>query len=553
MPRIHYCTTRPLDAKEDVNLYVQRPEDKTVTAYVQQRDYVMLVGARRTGKTSLIHRLRLQLEHDCIPVFVDLMPFKESGKEWYRHVAGKMLDQLQERIDMNSSERATLLGFASDHIGFSKLLEALAKKAKPTDRILVLADEVGMVPPEMADPLFRALRADYNNRAYSEFYRYIFVFAGVFEPVDLIRSGKGSIFDVAQKVYTTDTDTSGVHQLVALLDPEVSGETVRYIHDWTGGHLYLTQRLCSILDYQGVTTVTKDLVEQAVASILADDDSIMHVKEMLNSDQGARFALRKVLAGKRLGWGNTVARRLHLIGVVKRDHRHNCVIRNRIFKKALAEYFQEVSLAQREGEPISQRMRRRATALIALLALLPVLWFFSDTSDVVQAKLLHKSNEIPIIGLQDSHGTDVEATIYSPRLLDSGQPQTINIAIHSREKPVIELVPRRGSGIVVAQDKTNAYKFAVEWKDTSLGILPVRWVERHQVDVIATMTMTGTQQVTVTTPVFMKTNYLSSVLASLAGGVAAIVAALVVFGENVRKLGKLFAGQDTEREVGNQR
>jgi hypothetical protein len=350
-----------LDPKEDVELYVERPEDETVAACVQQRDYVMLIGARRTGKTSLLHRLRFQLEHDCIPVFVDLMPFKESSKEWYRHVAEKMLDQLQERIDVSSSERAELLGFASDHIGFSKFLEALAKKAKPSDRILVMMDEVGMVPREIADPLFRALRADYNSRAYSEFYRYIFVFAGVFEPVDLIKSGKGSIFDVAKKVYTTDTDINGVHQLVALLDPEVSDEIVSYIRDWTGGHLYLTQRLCSILDDQGVTVVTQDLVQHAVASIIADDDSIMHIREMLNKDKSARSALKKVLAGERLGWGNTMARRLNLIGVVKRDDKHNCIIRNRISEKAVTEYFQEERLAEGKGESVSQWIRTPAT------------------------------------------------------------------------------------------------------------------------------------------------------------------------------------------------
>ncbi|MBC8263171.1 MAG: AAA-like domain-containing protein [Anaerolineales bacterium] len=357
MQRIHYRTTRPLDPKEDAKLYVERPEDKTVAACVEQQDYVMLVGARRTGKTSLLHRLRLQLEHDYIPLFVDVMPFRESGKGWYRHIAEKMLDQLPERVDVNSIERAELLGFASNHIGFSKFLEMLAQKAKPTDRILVMVDEVGMVPSEIADPLFRVLRADYNNRAYTEFYRYIFVFAGVFEPVDLIRSGKGSIFDVAKKAYTIDTDINGVRQLVALLDPKVSDEIVRYIHDWTGGHLYLTQRLCSILDDQGVTTLTHDLVQQAIANIIADDDSIMHIREMLDSDKDAQSALKKVLAGKRLGWSNTMARRLNLIGVVKRDGKHNCVIRNRIFEKAVRDCFQEGHLAEGEREQVTQPMR----------------------------------------------------------------------------------------------------------------------------------------------------------------------------------------------------
>ena len=365
MSKVHYRTT-PLDPIEDAQLYVERAEDKKVRSFVQRGDYVALIGARRTGKTSLLCSLLSQLAelgHDCVCLFVDVMPFKEEGKKWYRHVAEEMLDQLRQVTELNSSERAELLSLASSHIGFRKFLESIAKKTKSTDRILVLLDEIGTIPPVIADPLFRALRAAYTKRRSTGFYRYTFVFAGVFEPADLIKGEKGSIFDVARKVYMTDAETDGVRQLVALLDPEVSDEIVDCIHCWTGGHLYLTQRLCSILYDQGVTTVAPDLVEQAVASIIAEDDSIIHVKRMLDHDQDARSAMKRILVGRRLGWSNTIVRKLNLIGIVK-NHEGTCVIRNRILEKALTEYFQQERLVTVRREQDTQHISPPAVAKV---------------------------------------------------------------------------------------------------------------------------------------------------------------------------------------------
>jgi hypothetical protein len=60
------------------------------------------------------------------------------------------------------------------------------------------------------------------------------------------------------------------------------------------------------------------------------------------------------------------------------------------------------------------------------------------------------------------------------------------------------------------------------------------------------MPITGSQKVT--TSVFVKTNYLFSLLVSITSILPAIVGALVVFAENVRKLGKYFTGQYNEHE-----
>jgi hypothetical protein len=423
----------------------------------------MLIGARRTGKTSLVHRLLPQLKQNCIPVFVDLMPFKKCGNEWYAHVAQRILEQLQEHISLSRSKRTKLLGLASDHIGFSRFLETVAKEAKPTRRIVMMLDEIGLVPPDIADPLFRSLRAEYVSMVDPENDRYTFVFAGACDPIDLIKGDKGSIFDFAEKVNMTDADVSGVRQLVALLDPNVNDKLVRHFYHWTGGHLYLTQRLCSILDDQGTVRITRNAINQAVDDIIADDDSIAHIKEMLSSSKSVQSSLKRVLAGKRLGWSNTMARKLNIIGVVKKGRNDNCIIRNRIFEKVLREYFQEECPDEQKGRSLGWWVQRVVLG-IAFVALPITLWLFLDLSDVVQGWLLDKSNETSIVGLQDSNGVSIEATIYSPRLLDSGQPQNIDIVVHSHEKPQVEFVPHHGSGIIVIQDKTNPYKAVIEWR-----------------------------------------------------------------------------------------
>jgi hypothetical protein len=552
---VNYPTSGYLDPDEDAQFYVERPEDRESLDYINRGKYIALIGARKTGKTSLLYHLRHQLGHDFITLFVDVMPFKDTVRNWYRQFAEKILGQLQESIEVSTDERAKLLDLASDHLGLCMFLEGLAGKTESTDRILVMMDEVGTVRPEIADPLFRALRAAYNSRDYSGFYRYIFVFAGVFEPADLIKGDDGSIFDVAKKVYMSDAGSSGVRQLVVLLDPEVSDQIVDHIYDWTGGHLYLTQRLCSILDDRGITNITENSVYQAVTDIIADDDSIVRIRQRLNRDEGAKSALKRVLAGKRLRWNNTVVRKLNLIGVVKKDRKNNCVIRNRIFEKALDEYFQEPPLGGGRQEPSSRRIRTSIFALIAILSLLLALLLSWRACDVVQAKLFGKCNETPLTGLRDSNGKRIDATIYSPILLDSGHSEYVHIVIHSHnpEQPTIELLPHRGSGIVFDKDKTNPYKFTIEWRDTSPGILPVRWVEWRCIDVVATMPTTGSLQTQVTTPVCVKTDYLSSLLAPPISGLVSIVTALVGFWEDIRKLGRMLKGQYSEREAGSQR
>ena len=55
----------------DKGIYIKRPEDIKVLQAVHQKDYVTLLGARQTGKTSLFYMLKWELKFHTL-VFVDL-------------------------------------------------------------------------------------------------------------------------------------------------------------------------------------------------------------------------------------------------------------------------------------------------------------------------------------------------------------------------------------------------------------------------------------------------------------------------------------------------
>ena len=328
----------PLTEDDGGGLYVERDEDKKVAACVRRGDYVALIGARQTGKTSLLYRLRRQLlDEGCIPIQIDLSSFGGAVESrWYKHLRGEMQAQIERVLPSIS-----ILPMC-DHLDFRQALRGLPRDFPSSSKIVVLLDEVSAAPESFADFFFGAIRAVFSSRGvHSEFKRYVFVLAGAFIPDEIVKNKDISPFNISEHVHTSDTNQYGIAKLVRnleRLDLDISDEVSEHIFHWTAGHLRLTQRLCAILEEQGESQLTTQSVDSAVETMLSDDYNISSVLNRLARSEGeiGRLA-HEVLEGTKVKFSrnNLDVARLELTGLIRADEDGNCVVRNRIYEKAL--------------------------------------------------------------------------------------------------------------------------------------------------------------------------------------------------------------------------
>ena len=315
-------------------LYVERDEDKQVADCVRRGDYVALIGARQTGKTSLLYRLRRQLlDEGCIPIYIGLMRFRGAAKErWYDCLRGAMQTQIERVLP-----GVSILPMC-DHIEFGEALLNLPSSSK----IVMLLDEVSAVPESFSDLFFSTIREVHNSReVILEFERYVFVLAGTFIPDEIVKDKDISPFNVAEPIYTSDANQDGIAKLVRNLERlglDISNEVIERIYHWTAGHLCLTQHLCAILEEQEEPQLTTPSVDSAVDTMLLGDINISHVLKKVARLEGeiGRLA-QEILEGTKIKFSrnNLDVARLELTGLIKADEDGNCVVRNRIYERAL--------------------------------------------------------------------------------------------------------------------------------------------------------------------------------------------------------------------------
>ena len=108
--------------------------------------------------------------------------------------------------------------------------------------------------PFPVDDFYVAIRYFYNARAQApDFRRLSFVLVGVATPSDLTRDPARTPFNIGRHVEVGDFTPAEARPLAdgLGLPEDQAGQVLRWVFDWTGGHPYLTQRLCEHLAKQG--------------------------------------------------------------------------------------------------------------------------------------------------------------------------------------------------------------------------------------------------------------------------------------------------------------
>lgn len=292
-------------------LYITRYADTQLLDLCRRGQLAYVLTARQVGKSSLMVHTAEQLSREGIATaIVDLSLLGVQGvtpEQWYLGVITSIADQLSiENDPLDWWQRHDHLGLTQRMIHFFENVVL----AEAETRAVMFFDEIdSTLSLPFTDDFYAAIRAIYNNRATTPaFQRLTFVLIGVANPGDLISDPSRTPFNIGERVHLHDFTLEEILPLSAGLNlsPEKAERVLRRVHYWTGGHPYLTQRLCSNVAKQDPPIETEEEVDQLVEITFCGeqsdkDSNLQFVRDMLIKrppDRAKALTIyRKVLHG----------------------------------------------------------------------------------------------------------------------------------------------------------------------------------------------------------------------------------------------------------------
>jgi GAF domain-containing protein len=230
--------------------YVQRRADQELQRAVMASEFCYVLCPRQLGKSSL----RVQATHaltqrgvTCISLDLTVIGSRGiSAEQWYASVARRLLGG--SGVSLREWWRA------HDHLApVQRLAELIETEllGRIEGPLAIFIDEIdSMLSLDFVhDDFFAMLRGLYNMRADDPRYRRLsVVLLGVCSPAQLISDISRTPFNIGRHI---SLDRFRVGETDVLLDGLAHTRDARAVLEavlaWTGGHPFLTQKVCSIL------------------------------------------------------------------------------------------------------------------------------------------------------------------------------------------------------------------------------------------------------------------------------------------------------------------
>jgi formylglycine-generating enzyme required for sulfatase activity len=271
-------------------IYLPRPADDELLQQCKAGEFSYVLTARQMGKSSLMVRTSERLKADGRrAAIIDLTRLGTAlrPEQWYLGLVDELVEQLQLEVDYQAWWKSHA------HLGPAQRLSRFLREViLDIDEapLVIFIDEIDVtLSLPFADEFFAAIRACYNARgADPAFRRLSFVLLGVATPSDLIRDPQRTPFNIGYRIDLTDFT---LEQSLPLADglglpPDQARQTLGWVLDWTGGHPYLTQRLCRALVGRRRTTWDANTVAKVVEETFfgehsKQDGNLQFVRDML--------------------------------------------------------------------------------------------------------------------------------------------------------------------------------------------------------------------------------------------------------------------------------
>ncbi len=271
--------------------YVNRQADDELLGSLLRGEFCYVLTSRQMGKSSLMARTAQRLRANGVQALVvDLTSIGHDldREQWYY----SLLVSIAEPLGM----RQELRRFWDEHSDLTPLqrwIEALRHVLlqRTDERLVLFIDEIDTVLalPFKAGEFFAAIRACHNRRSEdTEFERLTFCLLGVANPSDLIADTRLTPFNIGRRIELNDFTLAEAEDL----EPGLGGDEImrraiveRVVY-WTGGHPYLTQRLCQAVAECG-EPASRALVDKLCGILFLSprsreqDDNLYFVRDRL--------------------------------------------------------------------------------------------------------------------------------------------------------------------------------------------------------------------------------------------------------------------------------
>ena len=205
-----------------------------------------------------------------------------------------LISRLGQQLDLEDE----LFDFCSAHPEWGPLqrwvtaIEQVVLK-RITGNVVIFVDEIDIVRslPFSTDEFFAAIREFYNRRSReAAFGRLAFGLLGVATPTDLIRDTRMTPFNIGRRVELNDFTAAEAAPLARGLTGEesIARDLLTRVLHWTGGHPYLTQRLCRALAEALTPEVSEGIGEATLPPLLPNARTVDLLAEKLFLSRQAR-------------------------------------------------------------------------------------------------------------------------------------------------------------------------------------------------------------------------------------------------------------------------
>lgn len=334
--------------------YVTRHADLALLSHLLRGDFCYVLTSRQMGKSSLMVRTAGALRQNGVSVAIlDLTRLGQNltPEQWYDGLLVRLGAELKLADELDEywvQDRVSRLGPMQRFIGALRDVVLPSRKGN----FVIFIDEIDSVRslPFSSDEFFAGIRELYNSRVIDpEMERISFCLLGVAQPSDLISNVNITPFNIGHRVELTDFTEAEAQPLLQGLggQQDATGKetndvaVLRRVLYWTGGHPYLTQRLCEALAQTGKSVTRADVDSACEALFLSSrsrekEDNLLFVRDRVLAEKEDRSSIldlySKVLRGKKIkdDDANPTIDVLRLSGIVSVSNGY-LKVRNRIY------------------------------------------------------------------------------------------------------------------------------------------------------------------------------------------------------------------------------
>ncbi|MEO2004406.1 MAG: AAA-like domain-containing protein, partial [Candidatus Poribacteria bacterium] len=354
--------------RPDAPSYVRRQADDDLYDALSRREFCYVLTSRQMGKSSLMARAAQRLRGDGgTAILLDLTAIGQNVtvEQWYDGLLARMGEQLDLEDELEA--------FWDENEGLppvQRWTTALLRVVLPArdGQVVVFVDEIDVVQsvPFSTGEFFAAIREAYTRRSEDEeLERLSFCLIGVATPSDLIEDSLTTPFNIGVRIELTDFGADEVAPLAEGLGRgDASAALVRRVLHWTGGHPYLTQRLCRAVAEDASVSSDADVDRLCEGLFFSDraqeqDDNLQFVRNQMlrrDTDHAALLTMYgQVLRGKTVLPDETspLVNILRLAGIAGVEQ-GRLRVRNRIYERVFDAAW------VRENMPDAELQRQRA-------------------------------------------------------------------------------------------------------------------------------------------------------------------------------------------------